>query len=136
MPTLFQTIGNFLGWLILGGGGFTIMGIMLIPASGGDVRIILAGLLIGLPGVFTFLFIFYPPDRKTKRSESQRRHRSHSDIVSETSTSHKPTPKETCPLCGRPLSRTINRFTRDPFLGCDGFPYCRYTKNISEGESI
>ncbi len=33
---------------------------------------------------------------------------------------------ETCPECGRPLARKVGRF--GPFIGCSGYPECRYIK--------
>ncbi len=33
---------------------------------------------------------------------------------------------ETCPECGRPLQRRVGRY--GPFVGCSGFPECRYIK--------
>jgi DNA topoisomerase-1 len=33
---------------------------------------------------------------------------------------------ETCPECGRPLQRKVGRF--GPFVGCSGYPECRYIK--------
>jgi DNA topoisomerase-1 len=34
--------------------------------------------------------------------------------------------EETCPECGRPLQRKVGRF--GPFVGCSGYPECRYVK--------
>ncbi len=33
---------------------------------------------------------------------------------------------ETCPECGRPLAKKVGRF--GPFVGCSGYPDCRYIK--------
>ncbi|HEU5066034.1 MAG TPA: topoisomerase DNA-binding C4 zinc finger domain-containing protein, partial [Gaiellaceae bacterium] len=33
---------------------------------------------------------------------------------------------ETCPECGRPLARKVGRY--GPFIGCSGYPECRYIK--------
>lgn len=33
---------------------------------------------------------------------------------------------ETCPICGKPLARRRGRF--GPFVGCTGFPECKYVK--------
>jgi DNA topoisomerase-1 len=33
---------------------------------------------------------------------------------------------ETCPECGRPLQRKVGRY--GPFVGCSGYPECRYVK--------
>ena len=33
---------------------------------------------------------------------------------------------ETCPECGRPLARKVGRY--GPFVGCSGYPECRYIK--------
>ena len=34
--------------------------------------------------------------------------------------------EETCPECGRPLQRKVGRY--GPFIGCSGYPGCRYIK--------
>jgi WD40 repeat protein len=33
-----------------------------------------------------------------------------------------------CPRCGKPLKRTDGRY--GPFMGCTGYPVCRYTRNL------
>jgi len=41
--------------------------------------------------------------------------------------------EETCPECGKPL---VMRFgTNGVFLGCSGYPDCRYTRNVGETEA-
>lgn len=37
---------------------------------------------------------------------------------------------ENCPLCGKPLSIRLGK--RDRFIGCTGFPECKYTRTIGE----
>lgn len=37
---------------------------------------------------------------------------------------------EKCPLCGKPLSIRLGK--RDRFIGCTGFPECKYTRTIGE----
>jgi restriction system protein len=37
---------------------------------------------------------------------------------------------QSCPNCTRPLVQRTNRKNRQPFLGCTGFPACRYTQPI------
>lgn len=37
-------------------------------------------------------------------------------------------PVPTCPRCGSKLVTRHNRATDEPFLGCSGFPACRYTR--------
>jgi len=39
---------------------------------------------------------------------------------------------EKCPRCGKELVRRMSR--KGPFIGCLGFPKCRFTKNIDERE--
>ncbi len=36
-----------------------------------------------------------------------------------------------CPICGSFMVKRMNRKTKEPFLGCLGFPYCRKTQKIS-----
>jgi DNA topoisomerase-1 len=40
---------------------------------------------------------------------------------------------EKCPTCGKDLVRRMSR--RGPFIGCLGFPKCRFTRNITEAEN-
>jgi len=40
-----------------------------------------------------------------------------------------------CPQCGNALTRKINRATEHPFVGCSGFPECKFTANIGELEA-
>jgi DNA topoisomerase-1 len=35
-----------------------------------------------------------------------------------------------CPQCGKPLLKRFANKTKRPFLGCSGFPKCRYLENI------
>lgn len=35
-----------------------------------------------------------------------------------------------CPKCGKPLKERTNRATGSKFLGCTGFPNCKYTKSL------
>lgn len=37
---------------------------------------------------------------------------------------------EDCPLCGKPLVYRQNK-KGEPFIGCSGFPKCKYTRNIN-----
>ena len=37
---------------------------------------------------------------------------------------------EECPECGKPLAVRSGR--RGKFIGCTGYPKCRYTKNVGE----
>ncbi len=39
-----------------------------------------------------------------------------------------PAPEEACPRCGRALVMRRNRTTGEAFLGCEGFPRCRYAR--------
>ncbi len=39
-------------------------------------------------------------------------------------------PEEACPRCGRALVMRRNRTTGEAFLGCEGFPRCRYTRPL------
>jgi ssDNA-binding Zn-finger/Zn-ribbon topoisomerase 1 len=39
-----------------------------------------------------------------------------------------------CPECGRPMHLVTGR-NHDPFLGCQGFPDCRETRNVRTDES-
>lgn len=34
-----------------------------------------------------------------------------------------------CPLCGKPLVKRVYKKTGDTFIGCSGFPQCRYTES-------
>jgi len=38
--------------------------------------------------------------------------------------------EEKCPECGKPLVRRHSR--HGPFIGCSGYPKCRYTRNVEE----
>jgi DNA topoisomerase-1 len=40
---------------------------------------------------------------------------------------------EECPECGRPLVRRTGK--RGPFIGCEGYPTCRYTRRLETGQS-
>lgn len=40
---------------------------------------------------------------------------------------------ESCPQCGKPLVAREGK--RGPFVGCTGYPRCRFTRNIEPGES-
>ncbi|AEB10873.1 type I DNA topoisomerase [Marinithermus hydrothermalis] len=42
-------------------------------------------------------------------------------------------PRKTCPLCGRPLELKVSRYGQ--FLGCTGYPECRYTEPLEKREA-
>src|SRR2546423_4623671 len=49
----------------------------------------------------------------------------------------RPEPEETgeaCPECGKPLLQRVGRF--GPFIGCSGYPDCKYIKKQEKGTGI
>ncbi len=41
---------------------------------------------------------------------------------------------ETCPLCGKPLAKRRGRF--GPFIGCTGYPECKYVKKTQQKTGV
>ena len=41
---------------------------------------------------------------------------------------------EMCPECGKPLLQRVGRY--GPFIGCSGYPDCRYIKKQEKGTGI
>ena len=41
---------------------------------------------------------------------------------------------EKCPECGKPLSIRLGRYNR--FIGCTGYPECKYTRSLDEDKSV
>jgi DNA topoisomerase-1 len=46
---------------------------------------------------------------------------------------HQTTTREACPMCGQPL--THRKGKNGVFLGCSGYPDCRYTRPVDEVKS-